>query len=137
MIFFIKRSLFIFTLLLIVAAQYSILAQSPVDSISNYCPEKSLPELFKKRDSVLVIKPAKNNFFLVIPIIGSQPSTGFAYGFVSQYTFKGKMEKAKYSSINLGATYTEKKQLLLNFKNSVMLKNNKIFLSGDWRVYIF
>jgi outer membrane protein assembly factor BamA len=47
------------------------------------------------------------------------------------------MEKDKYSSINLGATYTEKQQLLLNFKNSVMLKNNKIFLSGDWRFYIF
>ena len=72
-----------------------------------------------------------------MPIIGSQPATGFSYGFISQYTFKGKNEKDKYSSVNLGATYTEKKQVLLNAKNSVMLKNNKIFLSGDWRFYIF
>ncbi|HEY6144532.1 MAG TPA: BamA/TamA family outer membrane protein [Flavobacterium sp.] len=102
-----------------------------------YCPEKSLPELFKKKDSVLVIKPVKDNFFLVIPVIGSQPATGFSYGFVSQYTFKGKKIEDKYSSINLGATYTEKKQLLFNFKNNVMLKSNKVFLSGDWRFYIF
>jgi outer membrane protein assembly factor BamA len=116
--------------------QFSSIAQTASDSI-NHCPEKSLPELFKKKDSVYVLKPKKKDFFLIIPIVGSQPATGFSYGFVSQYTFKGKLEKDKYSSVNLGATYTEKKQLLINAKNSVMLKNNKIFLSGDWRFYIF
>lgn len=131
-----KRSKFFFSLLLIIFVKFSIIAQTAIDSI-NYCPEKSLPELFKKKDSVLVLKPKKNNFFLLIPVIGSQPATGFSYGFVSQYTFKGKMEKDKYSSVNLGVTYTEKKQMLVNAKNSVMLKNNKIFLSGDWRFYIF
>lgn len=131
-----KRRKFWFGLLLVVLAQSSMTAQTAVDS-TKYCPEISLPELFKKKDSVLVLKPAKNNFFLVIPIIGSQPATGFSYGFVSQYTFKGKRVEDKYSSVNLGATYTEKKQLLVNAKNSVMLKNNKIFLSGDWRFYIF
>lgn len=108
-----------------------------VDVQKKSCPTKSLPELFKKKDSVHVLKPNKNNFFLVIPVIGSQPATGFSYGFVSQYTFKGKNADNKYSSINLGATYTEKEQLLLNFKNSVMLNDNKVFLSGDWRFYIF
>ena len=131
-----NRRKFWFGLLLLVLTQSSMKAQTAVDS-TKYCPEISLPELFKKKDSVLVLKPAKNNFFLVMPIIGSQPATGFSYGFVSQYTFKGKMEKDKYSSVNLGVTYTEKQQLLVNAKNSVMLKNNKIFLSGDWRFYIF
>ena len=60
-------------------------------------------------------------------MIGSQPATGFSYGVVTQYTFKGKKLDDKYSSVNLGATYTEKKQLLINVKNSVMIKNNKIF----------
>ncbi len=50
---------------------------------------------------------------------------------------RGKWKKTEYSSVNLGVTYTEKQQLLVNAKNSVMLKNNKIFLSGDWRFYIF
>lgn len=131
-----KRHLFYFSILLIAFMQFSAFAQSDKDSIRR-CPVKSLPELFKKKDSVLVLKPKKNNFFLIIPIIGSQPATGFSYGFVTQYTFKGKKLDDKYSSINLGATYTEKKQVLINVKNSVMLNNNRVFLSGDWRFYIF
>jgi len=122
--------------LLIIFIQFSIIAQTSGDSVK-VCPVKSLPELFKKKDSIHVLKPKKNNFFLIIPVIGSQPATGFSYGAVAQYTFKGKKLDDKYSSINLGATYTEKKQVLINVKNSVMLKNNKIFLSGDWRFYIF
>jgi hypothetical protein len=97
---------------------------------------KSLPEIFKKKDTVLS-DSKKTNFFIVIPLIGSQPATGFAFGAVGQYTFKGKNEEDRYSTLNLGATYTEKKQLIVNFKNSVMLRNNKIFLSGDWRYYKF
>ncbi len=122
--------------ILIVFLQFSVKAQN-IDNSEKICPVKSLPELFKKKDSVLVVKPNKNNFFLIIPIIGSQPATGFSYGFVTQYTFKGKKIDDKYSSINLGATLTEKKQLLINVKNSVMLNNNKMFWSGDWRFYIF
>ena len=131
-----KRHLIIFSCLLFVFLQYQANAQNTADS-EKPCPVKSLPELFKKKDSVLVFKPKKNNFFLIIPIIGSQPATGFSYGFVTQYTFKGKKVDDKYSSVNLGATYTEKKQLLINFKNSVMVNHNSIFLSGDWRFYIF
>ena len=131
-----KRHLLSFSFLLFVFLQFSVKAQN-LDDSEKRCPVKSLPELFKKKDSVLVLKPKKNNFFLLIPIIGSQPATGFSYGFVTQYTFKGKKVDDKYSSLNLGATFTEKKQLLINVKNSVMLNNNKMFLSGDWRFYIF
>jgi len=122
--------------MLFVLAIFNSVAQN-VEVDEKICPVKSLPDLFKKKDSVLFLKTKNNHFFLIIPVIGSQPATGFSYGFVTQYTFKGKRENDKYSSINLGATYTEKKQLLLNFKNSVMLKNNSVFLSGDWRFYIF
>jgi outer membrane protein assembly factor BamA len=131
-----KKDFFWLSLLIMIFIYNSTLAQKANDSLK-YCPEKSLPELLKKKDSLLVFKPIKNSFFLLIPVIGSQPATGFIYGAVAQYTFKGKKVDDKYSSINLGATYTEKKQLLINVKNSVMLKSNKIFLSGDWRYYIF
>lgn len=135
---FIKKYLFTntVTLLLFLLMPCVALAQTKNDSVKEF-PVKSLPDVFKERDSILVIKPIKNNFFLVIPIIGSQPATGFLYGAVGQYTFKGKNKGDRYSTINLGGTYTEKKQLLLNFKNNVMLRENKIFLSGDWRFYVF
>jgi outer membrane protein assembly factor BamA len=131
--YFIKTITF---LLLIPFMPFSVLAQSTSDTIKEY-PIKSVADLFKKKDSIHIIKPLKDNFFLVIPIIGTQPSTGFAYGVVGQYTFKGKNIKDKFSSLNLGATFTEKKQMILNFKNSVMLKQNKYFLNGDWRYYVF
>jgi outer membrane protein assembly factor BamA len=115
---------------------FSATAQEKSDSV-RICPPKTLFELFKKNDSLLVVKPAKNSFFLVIPVIGSQPATGFMFGAVAQYTFKGTGAEDKYSLVNLGVTYTAKKQLLINMKNNVLLRNNEVFLSGDYRFYIF
>jgi outer membrane protein assembly factor BamA len=107
---------------------------SPGDSI---CPPKTVFDLFKKRDSLHIVKPIKNNFFLVIPIIGVQPATGFSYGATAQYTFKGKDILDKYSSANVGIVFTTKKQLMINVKNSILLKKNKIYLNGDSRLYVF
>ena len=101
------------------------------------CPPRTILEIFKKKDSTAAVKPSKNNFFLIIPAIGSQPATGFFFGAVAQYTFKGKQVSDKYSIANLGITYTTKKQWLVNVKNNILLKNNRIFLSGDYRLYIF
>ncbi|POY36017.1 hypothetical protein C3K47_12500 [Solitalea longa] len=92
--------------------------------------------LFKKKKGKNP-KPQKNSFFLAIPVIGSQPATGFMFGLTGQYTFKGPRPEDKYSTVNLSATYTTKNQLLINMKNNVLLSDNKIFLSGDWRFYIF
>ncbi|HSD14535.1 MAG TPA: BamA/TamA family outer membrane protein [Flavobacterium sp.] len=111
-------------------------AQTSMDSVSK-CPIVSVPDLFRKKDSTTVLKPIKNSFLIIIPTIGSQPAYGFMYGVVAQYTFKGDQPKDKYSTVNLGVTYTTKHQLMINAKNNVLLKNNAIFLSGDWRYYIF
>jgi len=105
--------------------------------VDKSCPPKTVFELFKKKDSILVVKPIKNHFLLVIPIIGVQPATGFSYGATAQYTFKGEGLLDKYSSANLGVTLTTEKQLLVNVKNSILLKNNRIYLKGDYRLYIF
>lgn len=122
--------------LLLLFFSLNIFSQSNNDTIPK-CPIKSLPELFKKKDSILNFKPIKDSFFLVMPVIGSSPATGFLYGAVTQYTFKGKQAEDKYSSFNIGATYTTKEQLLVNVKNTLLLNNNKIYLNGDWRYYIF
>ncbi|MBF4515432.1 BamA/TamA family outer membrane protein [Flavobacterium sp. ANB] len=115
---------------------FSLIAQN--DSINaEFCPPNTIFEIFKKKDSIYVVKPVKNSFFLVIPVIGSQPATGFVFGAVAQYTFKGKQKTDKFSIANVGITYTTKKQWLVNIKNNILLKNNRIFLSGDYRLYIF
>ena len=123
--------------LLLLFSSLDTFSQSNNDTIPA-CPIKALPELFfKKKDSMKSSKPTKDSFFLVIPAIGSSPATGFLFGAVTQYTFKGKQAEAKYSSFNIGATYTTKGQLLVNSKNTVLLNNNKVYLNGDWRYYIF
>lgn len=123
-------------LVLLFFLPFTLHAQNDSDN-PQLCPPKTVFELFKKKDSLLVLKPIKNSFFLVIPVIGAQPATGFVFGGVAQYTFKGKEATDKYSIANLGVTYTTKKQWLINVKNNILLKNNKIFLSGDYRMYIF
>ena len=122
--------------LLFLLFSFGIFSQSNNNTIPK-CPVKSLPELFKKKDSILTFKPLKENFFLVIPVIGSSPATGFRYGVVAQYTFKGKETQDKYSTFNVGVTYTTNKQLLVNVKNTLLLNHNKIYSNGDWRYYIF
>lgn len=139
MIHFFKRKCFSNNVLLLfffVCIQMDLIAQIPSDSDES-CPPKTVFELFKKKDSLIVVKPIKNSFLLVIPIIGVQPATGFSYGATAQYTFKGKDVLDKYSSANIGVVFTTKKQLMVNIKNSILLKNNKIYLSGDSRMYVF
>jgi outer membrane protein assembly factor BamA len=117
-------------------SQCNVNAQVNSDFDSS-CPPMTIFELFKKKDSILIVKPVKNSFLLVIPIIGAQPATGFSYGATAQYTFKGGDLSDKYSSANVGVTFTTKDQLLVNVKNSILLKDNKIYLSGDYRLYVF
>ncbi|HSD08386.1 BamA/TamA family outer membrane protein [Flavobacterium sp.] len=101
------------------------------------CPPKTIFDIFKKNDSLIVVKPIKNSFLLIVPIIGVQPATGFSYGATAQYTFKGKDVQDKYSSANIGVVFTTKKQLMINVKNNILLNDNKVYLSGDYRMYIF
>jgi outer membrane protein assembly factor BamA len=130
----------IITLLLFLLLNNVVNAQASLDSVSK-CPIVSVPDLFKKtfmkKDTVDKPKPVKNSFFLLIPVIGSQPATGFMYGAVAQYTFKGDKPIDKYSSIGVSLTYTTKNQLLFSVKNNVFLKENSIFLSSDYRIYKF
>lgn len=131
-----KKHLTIIFFLLFTLFHASVQAQN-IDNAEKQCPIKAVPDFFKKKDSSLVVKQKKENFLLIVPIIGSQPATGFSYGFVTQYTFKGKKPEDKYSFFNFTAAYTAKKQLLINIRHNVMRYDNKLFLSGDWRYLIF
>ncbi|HSD09138.1 BamA/TamA family outer membrane protein [Flavobacterium sp.] len=112
------------------------LAQQTQDTVP-VCKIKDFPDLFRKKDSVHLAKPPKSNFLILIPLIASQPATGFLYGAIGQYTFKPKQEGARYSSATISGSYTTKHQLLINAKNNLVLNENKLYFAGDWRFYIF
>lgn len=113
-----------------------IFVQKTKDSVPA-CPVKSLPDFLHRKDSAFALKPLKENFLLVIPLIASQPAFGFMYGGIGQFTFKEKYDDARYSSTTLSAAYTTKHQVLINAKNNLLLNDNKVYLAGDWRFYIF
>ncbi|MBC7525042.1 MAG: BamA/TamA family outer membrane protein [Flavobacterium sp.] len=100
------------------------------------CELKEFPELFKsKKDSK--VDNEKKKFFFVAPYLGYQPATGFSYGGITQYIFKGKQDDERFSEIYAIAKYSQKKQLLIDVVNNVYLKDNAILLNGDYRYYIF
>src|SRR5690554_3015087 len=74
---------------------------------------------------------------LLIPTIGSNPSIGFMVGVGGQYAFKMPGKTTSYSIFSGSVQFTSKNQQLFLLKNNIYTKNNKLFLSGDWRYQIF
>ena len=100
------------------------------------CELKDVTDLFKSKKDTLA-KPKKDHFFFVLPYLGFQPATGFSYGAISQYIFKGSKESKQNSEIYSIVKYSQKKQLLIDVVGNVLLNNDKILLKGDYRYYIF
>ncbi|WP_246022030.1 BamA/TamA family outer membrane protein [Flavobacterium cellulosilyticum] len=101
-------------------------------------PLISIVDLFKKKDTLKANKPKlkpKTNL-IAFPTLGYQPANGFTFGFISQFSFKEKREN-KISLLSGGASYSTQKQILSYFKNNMYLKDDRYFLSGDLRYYVF
>jgi hypothetical protein len=74
---------------------------------------------------------------LLIPIIGSNPATGFMLGIGGQYAFRMPGVDTRYSMLSGSLQFTSKKQQLYLLKNNIYTKNNNIFFTGDWRYLVF
>jgi len=81
-------------------------------------------------------KPESAGSLLLLPIIGSNPATGFMLGVGGQYAFKVP-GSTLYSAFMGSVQLTTKSQMLFLLKNNVYTKDNRFFLSGDWRFQIF
>ncbi len=102
------------------------------------CEQRDLPDIIKKwRNKPPKVPSKSTGSLLLVPVISSNPATGLALGVAGQYAFKGKKPESLYSSINGSANYTTKNQLMIQLKNNIFLNNDKLFLSGDWRLFIF
>ena len=83
-----------------------------------------------------VDKQNKKGSLLLIPIVASNPATGFMVGAGGQYAWKLKASD-RYSTFNLSAQLTTKGQKMIFLKNNIYTAGNRLFLSGDWRYLIF
>jgi outer membrane protein assembly factor BamA len=81
-------------------------------------------------------KPESAGSLLLVPIIGSNPATGFMFGVGGQYAFK-MPGSTLYSAFIGSAQVTTKSQVILLLKNNLYTKGNKFYFTGDWRYLIY
>ncbi|HPM32106.1 MAG TPA: BamA/TamA family outer membrane protein [Chryseolinea sp.] len=102
------------------------------------CVQKELGDILRAARNKPPKASAENaGSLLLLPIIGSNPATGFMIGVGGQYAFKRPGEQTLFSLLSGSAQLTTKSQALLLLKNNIYTKNNRIFFSGDWRYLIF
>ena len=115
-----------------VFAQDSLMVQS-----DTLCPERDLSDVIRGAlNKPPKMKSADAGSLMLLPIIGSNPATGFMVGVGGQYAFKIP-EQSNYSLISGSLQYTTKNQFIFMLKNNIYTDNNRIFFSGDWRYLIF
>ena len=74
----------------------------------------------------------------LLPVIGYGPANGFVIGAAVGVTqLLGDPATTQLSSALLSATFTTKKQILLNMRSDIYLKNNKWYIPGDLRFLFF
>ena len=115
-----------------------VAAQTPGAVTDTTCSQKDISGVIR----AALHKPPKavvdkGGSVLLIPIIGSNPATGFMYGVGGQYAFKLGEADTRYSLLSGSAQLTTKNQIIFLLKNNVYTKNNNIFFTGDWRYLIF
>lgn len=89
----------------------------------------------KLKDISIIESKEKNKPGLtIVPIIYYTPETKLAFGAGSLLTYRFGLffKKARPSTFYLGAIYTQMKQFSLQFKPEIYLKNNSLFLTGNF-----
>jgi hypothetical protein len=134
---FTRSILFIKFLLTFLAINSSSLAQEAHVAVDTVCVQKDLVDVIRtSRNKPLKAKPADASSLLLVPIIGSNPATGFMFGVGGQYAFK-MPETKLYSLVNGSVQATTKNQYLFMLKNNIYSRKERIFYTGDWRFLIF
>lgn len=101
------------------------------------CVQKDLPQLIREaRNKPSKTKESGAGSLILVPIVGSNPATGFMLGIGGQYAFKMKGSD-QYSLLSGSVQATTKSQYLVLLKNNVYSKNERFFYTGDWRFQIF
>lgn len=122
---------FFFTALFI---QTTVLWAQNNDSIP--CADKDIQDIFRKKDKESVSE--KDHVIMMMPVVYYNPTNGFAFG-VGGLLGKvfGPKETTKVSSATTNVVFTTKKQFIAFFKPTMYTKDDKFFLHGDYRVYLY
>ncbi len=102
------------------------------------CKQKEIGEiLFPNKPRPPQDTSRSMNMFL-LPYVAYNPTKGFqlgAGGTIMWYV--GKSKETNPSAASFGAEFTSEEQKLFQFKSNVYSDQNRWFLQGDWRYYIY
>jgi hypothetical protein len=132
----------IFILLIIQKPVYGQDGQSIQDSL-NFYNEVDIFQILRKWTgkspkivSNVPVQGVKN--LSLLPVIGYSPANGFVVGgAVSVTEYHGDPKTTRLSSALLNASFTTKKQILLNLRFDYFTAGNKWYISGDNRLLFF
>jgi hypothetical protein len=131
------KSLLDLSLLVFFFVSSSVIAQQAPAAEDTTCLQRDLGDLIRQaRNKPLKVKTPGASSLLLMPIIGSNPATGFMVGVGGQYAFK-MPESKLYSLVNGSVQATTKDQYIFMMKNNIYSKHERIFYTGDWRFLIF
>lgn len=122
-----KLLLILFCFLQKLSAQTPLKDQKDIIDVLRHVRKIQTP---RKTDSTAFKAGAK--VFTALPLIGYAPQSSFLAQVTSNLVFK--QPNANLSSVNLLATVTLKKQLILHNASTFFTKNNNYFFSTEWRL---
>ncbi len=125
----------VYFLLILFLSQSTFSQEENIEKEKKY-PLCSILDLFTKEDTLKIKIPKSKTKLIAFPTLGYQPANGFTFGFIGQYSFKKKDEN-KISLLSGGASYSTQKQILTYVKNNMYLNDDRCFLSGDFRFFVF
>jgi hypothetical protein len=100
------------------------------------CLQKDLGDLLHKYKPRL--KPPRSTMLLIFPNLSYNPANGVLMGIAgSAGLYLGLKEDTRVSSLAFNAAYTTKDQFLFFVKSNIYTNNNKLFLQGDLRYFIY
>ena len=111
------------------------LESADIDSVKN-CEPKDIGDLFRKKSKPP--KRIKSFSALVLPSISSNPTNGLVLGVGGVFSwFMGPRDLTRVSTAPFQVAVTSRNQLISFVKPNIYLKDNKYFLQGDWRFYLY
>ena len=125
-------------LFILIISSISPTQEETTNTGDSTCAQKDIADVLRGAlNKPPKVKAENAGSILLIPIIGSNPATGFMLGVGGQYAFKMPGADTHYSILSGSVQFTTKSQQLFLLKNNVYTKNNNIFFTGDWRYLIF
>jgi hypothetical protein len=100
------------------------------------CQPQDISDLIRKKGQPP--KPLKAFNALIFPNVSSNPTNGFILGAGAALGwYMGDPKTTSVSNANISIALTTKNQLISFIKPNIYSKDDRFFLQGDWRYYIY